>query len=394
MKTHINPFDKYKKEYWRKNANKQRKSEILDIVEELTKMNRKSIIRKFKKLQFTDNVSKKSMSSVLGRPRIYDNYDILALKKIWEVSDKVCGELLYPMISEYILQCKKYDNWEFSIEIEDKLKMMSKSTVKRKTVEFYKKDKSNFRKGVSTTKPSSIKNLIPIKSESWFKSKIGDGQLDTVVHCGDSLSGEMAYTLNFTDFKTYWIGLRAQMSKGQHATVTGLIHIKDNQLPFSMLSIHPDTGSEFINWHMKSICDELNINMTRSRPGHCNDNMCVEERNGHVIRKKIGYIRIDCDEAVVVLNEYYDNLCLLSNHFIAVRRTKEKVRIKSRYQRKYEEAKTPYQRVMKSNDVSDEQKRNLKRIHDSLNIFELQDNMKELLSKLQRIQKEKRGKLY
>jgi len=394
MKTQVNPFDKYKKEYWKKKTTKQRKSEILDIVEELTKMNRKSIIRKFNKLQFTDNVCKKSMPPALGRPRIYNDNDILALKKVWEVSGKVCGELLHPMIGEYILQCKKYDEWNFSIEVEDKLKMMSGATVKRKTVEFYKKDKDSFRKGISTTKSSSIKVVIPIKTQSWFDSKVGDGQLDTVVHCGDSLSGEMAYTLNFTDFKTYWIGLRAQMGKSQFVTTTSLIYIKDKQLPFDMLSIHPDTGSEFINWHMKSICDQLYIDMTRSRPNHSNDNMCVEERNGHVVRKNVGYIRIDCSEAVVVLNEYYDNLCLLSNHFIAVRRTKDKVRINSRYQRKYEKAKTPYQMVMESDEILEKQKRKLEKIHNSLNMFELQNNMEKLLSKLQRIQKEKRGKLY
>jgi len=394
MKTQINPFDKYKREYWKKKTTRSRKGKILNTIEELTGMHRMSIIRKFKDLRDQDSVAKKSIPPILGRPKIYNNYDILALKKIWEVSDKVCGELLYPMISEYILQCKKYDEWKFSIEVERKLKMMSERTVKRKVSKFYKKDKDSFRKGFSTTKPSSIKNLIPIKTDSWFNSEIGDGQLDTVVHCGDSLSGEMAYTLNFTDYKTYWIGLRAQMGKGQHATVTSLIHIKDNQLPFDMLSIHPDTGSEFINYHMKACCDGLKIDMTRSRPGHCNDNMCVEERNGHVIRKKIGYIRIDCDESVIVLNEYYDKLCLLVNHFIAVRRTKEKIRIGSRYQRKYEKAKTPYQMVMESNDVSDEDKFKLKKIHKSLNIFELQDNMKKLLSKLQRIQKGKRGKLF
>ncbi len=108
--------------------------------------------------------------------------------------------------------------------------------------------------------------------------------------------------------------------------------------------------------------------MTRSRPNHKNDNMCVEERNGHVIRKNIGYIRIDSKEAVSVLNAYYDKLCLLNNHFIAVRRTKDKVRIGSRYQRRYDKAKTPYQMVMESDEISFDQKSILKEIHDSLNI--------------------------
>jgi len=204
----------------------------------------------------------------------------------------------------------------------------------------------------------------------------------------------MAYTLNFTDFKTYWIGLRVQMGKGQGRTAESLLYIKDNQFPFPMLSVHPDTGSEFINYHLKNVCDELDIDMTRSRPNHKNDNMCVEERNGHIVRKKIGYMRIDCDEAVVALNEYYDKLCLYVNHFVAVRRTKEKIRIGSRYQRKYEKAKTPFQMVMESDEISSKQKDKLQKIHDSLNMFKLQKDLDKLLKKIQRIQKKKRGKLY
>ena len=164
MKTQVNLFKKYKKEYWNKKTTKQRKGEILNSVEHLTGMHRKAIIRKFRKIQFTDTVAKKVLSPRLGRPRIYNDRDILALKKIWVTSDKVCGELLYPMINEYILQCKKYAEWTFSEEVEQKIKMMSERTVKRKVTEFYKKDKSTFRKGVSTTKPSSIKGLIPIKA--------------------------------------------------------------------------------------------------------------------------------------------------------------------------------------------------------------------------------------
>jgi hypothetical protein len=201
---------------------------------------------------------------------------------------------------------------------------MSISTVKRKTVTFFEKDKNTFHKGMSTTRPSAIKTIIPIRDTSWFEAKIGEGQLDTVVHCGDALCGDMAYTLNYTDFKAYWIGLRAQMNKGQRATQESLFYIKED-LPFGLIEIHPDSGSEFINYHLKKCCDNAGIRMTSSHPSHKNDNMYVEERNGHIIRKKIGYIRIDSQEAVDTLNEYYEVLCLFYNHFVPVRRTKEKI---------------------------------------------------------------------
>lgn len=394
MEKTIDPFEKYKYEYWKKKTSKERKGEILDTVMELTEMHRKAVIRKFRVLQARDDATKECLPIKQGRPKIYDDVVTLALKDLWILSEKICGELLYPMIGDSIEQYKKEKKWKYEEDTELKLHLMSESTVKRRVSVFFKKDRDSYRKGRSTTHPSSIKTIIPVREKSWFEAFVGDGQIDTVVHCGDTLSGNMAYTLNFTDFKTYWIGLRAQMNKGQHATVKSLLYIKEHQLPFSMLSVHPDTGSEFINWHMKVICDSLKIDMTRSRANHKNDNMCVEERNGHVVRKKIGYIRIDCEKSVEILNQYYDKLCLLFNHFIAVRRTKEKTRVGAKYKREFEKPKTPYMMVMESEDVSDREKQKLKKIHDSLSIFSLKEEMEKLLKELRRIQKKKRGKLF
>jgi len=391
MKTNLDPFEKYKKEY--RKADKKRKGKILNIVLDLTGMHKKAIIRKFRSLQLKSEIDKEARLKKPGRPRLYNRETVFALEKLWLLSKKLCGELLHPMISEYINQYKKNSTWQYNAVIDDKLRAMSVSTVKRKTIIFFKKDKDSFRKGVSTTKASPIKTIIPIRDTSWFEAKIGEGQLDTVVHCGDVLSGDMAYTLNFTDFKTYWLGLRAQMNKGQRATQESLFYLRD-RLPFKMLSIHPDTGSEFINYHLKTCCDNIGVEMTRSRPSHKNDNMCVEERNGHVVRKHIGYIRIDCQEAVDALNEYYDALCLFNNHFISVRRTKEKIRVGARYKRKFEPAKTPYQLVMESDEISDEQKMKLKEIHESSNMFELEERMKKSLEKVHDIQMKKRGKMY
>ena len=391
MKITLNPFQKYKEEYWK--ANKKRKGEILNVMIELTEMHKKSIVRKFHKLQFIDVASKISTPIRKGRPCIYDLETISALKRLWELSEKLCGELLHPMIKEYLKQYRNNGDWKYSDEIDQKLLQMSLSTVKRRTLEFFKKDYSTFHKGISTTKSSSIKTIIPIRDASWFEAKIGEGQLDTVVHCGNSLWGDMAYTLNYTDFKTYWTELRAQMNKGQIATQKSLFCIKE-KLPFNLLEIHPDTGSEFINYHLKACCDNVGVRMTRSRPNHKNDNMCVEERNGHIVRKRVGYIRIDQKDAVDALNEYYEVLCLFQNHFVAVRRTKEKIRVGSRYQRKFETAKTPFQMIMESDEISEIRKKKLKLIHESLNMFELRKNLLKLMNKVYISQKKNGGKIY
>jgi transposase InsO family protein len=139
-------------------------------------------------------------------------------------------------------------------------------------------------------------------------------------------------------------------------------------LPWILFEVHPDTGSEFINWLLKVWCDTVNVAMTRSRPGHSNDNAHVEERNGNLVRKYIGYVRLDCVEAVEALNSVYEVLCLYLNHFRASRRLVKKYEVKGKWKKEYEKvAKTPYQRAMASPDIPEEVKNGLRSEHEKLN---------------------------
>lgn len=161
--------------------------------------------------------------------------------------------------------------------------------------------------------------------------------------------------------------LRAQWNKGQEATCKGMKAIRE-RLPFPWLGAHPDTGSEFINRFVIDWCAETRIELTRSRPNRKNDNMYVEERNGHVIRKAVGYIRLDCIEAADALNAVYDALTPYLMHFVAVRRMTGKERQGSQYRRTYEKTpKTPYQRILEHEAVSITIKERLRREHVVLN---------------------------
>jgi len=195
--------------------------------------------------------------------------------------------------------------WIESKEVTEKLLKISEATVKRRVGKFLK-DK-NFRRGLSSTKPSELKEIIPIFTGPWKDKPPGHGQIDTVVHCGGSLNGDMVYSVNYTDVATLWVSFAAQWNKGQQATLGSLKRIKE-KVPFSILGMHPDTGSEFINWFLKGWCDEEKIEFTRSRPYHSNDNAYVEQKNGHVIRRFLEYDRIDTKEALEVMNELYDRL--------------------------------------------------------------------------------------
>ena len=263
--------------------------------------------------------------------------------------------------------------------------MMSEGTVKREVGKFVK---ARFgRKGVSATSPSHIKNIVPIFTGPWSDKPCGYGQIDTVVHCGSTLRGDLVYSSlsNYTDVKTYWVVLSAQWNKGQESTCESLRRMKE-KTPFPVLGLHSDNGSEFINYHLKDWCDGEGIEMTRSRPNRKNDNAYVKQRNGHVIRRFIGYQRFDCEAVANEMNFLYDVLENYINHFFPIRKYIEKIRVGAKYQRKYDKAKTPYQRVLEVDNVSKELKQKLVAKHDKPNLLDLLNNINKLLEIIRRIQ--------
>ena len=385
METKQAIFTRYKKEYFKakkmKVGGRRILTEIIDTVASVTSMQRKSIIRKFRYLQRKDP-SKKDQR---GKAVYYTNDVTLPLKEIWQAGGEVCGELLHPVTKEYVDIFRRDKMWFHGNESTDKLITMSMGTMKNRIGDFVKMRRKG--RGFSSTSPSQIKHIIPIFHGDWDEKLPGSGQIDTVVHCGHSLTGDLVFTLNYTDIPVLWCVLRAQWNKGQVATQESLAHI-EKELPWNMIEVHPDTGSEFVNWYLKDWCDTKEIVMTRSRPNHKNDNMYVEERNGHVVRKWIGYTRFDCPEAVDALNAVYAILNPYLNHFIASRRVIEKYEINGKWKKKYEKiAKTPYQRVLENEHVPNEAKERLKREHATLNPAVMKkeiDRLKKVLYETQK----------
>lgn len=358
MTTKNNIFGRYLSEYLK--AGKKRKGEILEIVCDITKMHDKAAIRKFGRLQMKGNAEPEKR----GRKTYYTSDVSAALRTIWEATSEICGELLYPIIEEYVPILQRDNLWNHSEEATAKLLKMSEATAKRHVGTFMKLKLPS--KGKSTTNPSHLKEIIPIFTGPWRDKPPGYGQIDTVVHCGNSLLGDMAFSVNYTDVPTLWVSFGAQWNKGQRATRDSLKRIK-GKVPFPIMGMHPDTGSEFINWSLKGWADEENIELTRSRPNHKNDNAYVEQKNGHVIRRFLGYTRIDNIEVIPLMNEMYDLLEIYLNHFIPSKKCLRKVRIGSRYRRIYDKATTAYKRVLESKDIDDQIKEKLKAEHSRLN---------------------------
>ncbi|PIU07606.1 MAG: hypothetical protein COT31_04085 [Candidatus Moranbacteria bacterium CG08_land_8_20_14_0_20_34_16] len=363
-------------------SDKKQKGEILKNVCFVTGMHKKSAVRKFGNLRDYDPW--KEGDKKRGPHETYGADVTVALKKVWEAGNEVCGELIHPVIEEYVTILKRDKMWKHTQDVTEKLLQMSEGTVKRRVGNFLKIRKKG--KGISATRPAHIKYLVPIFTGPWKDKAPGHGQIDTVRH-SNSAFGDCVFTLNYTDAATLMVIPRAQWNKGEFATRESMKQIKE-RFPFPWLGAHPDSGSEFINRMVIDWCKEEKIDYSRSRPNHKNDNMHVEERNGHVIRKFVRYVTLNCPDAVDALNDVYDVLYPYLLHFVAVRRQIKKERINSQYRRKYEKkAKTPYLRILEHAGVSEEDKVKLKNAHELLNPLTLKNEIDKRLKRLYDIQR-------
>jgi len=361
---------------------RKKRGELVKEISRIAQVNVKSVPRSFKRAQMRWGCEESNR----GRKTFYTKDVDAALYDVWQAANQPCGENLHPLLKEYVNGFKTLNRWKHAPEATAKLFAMSKATLKRRTKTL--RIKYGINHGRSSTKPSDLKNIIPIFKGPWDNLEPGNGQLDTVAHCGDTLLGDFAYTVSYVDAVIYWGIRRAQWNKGQEATKNNLMVFKE-RLPFPWIMGHPDTGSEFINWVAKDWCDQNGIKLTRSEPGRKNDNMYVEERNGHVVRKYLGWLRLDADPKIVgLMNEYYEVLDLYLNHFQTVRRTVSKERINSKYKRVFEKvAKTPYQRLLEHMDIAEDIKAKVKREHDSLNPLLLKEKLDKLRTRIFKFQR-------
>ena len=340
---------------------KKRRSEILDAVVEVSGLTRKGAIKRFRAMQMRDPCAR----DMRGRPRTYTPDVIAALKEIWEIGSESCGENLHSQIGEYIDIQIKEKKWGHDEVATHKLRKMSVGSLKTYVGQFTR-TRRNFG-GKSTTRKSSVISMVPIRMDGWDTAETGVTQVDTVAHCGAANAGDFDFTTNGTDVATLWGTRRAQWNKGQEVTKISLEAMRRSS-PFPWTEIHPDSGSEFVNAHVLAYANETGLHMTRSRPYHKNDNCFVEERNGHVVRAYVGYERLDVRQTVDALNDLYDVLTPYLNHFIASRRIVSKERIDARWKVTREKiSKTPYQRVLDRNDVTDDIKNKLRLEHSGLN---------------------------
>ncbi len=360
--------------------NKAKRGKLTTELAKATKMHPKSIGRSMRTLQLR---SSKKPPKKRGRPRYYDKAVDAALYQVWECMEYPCAETMHPMIGTYIKSCQDNQHWKHGDEATGKLHALSLGTLKNRVRTL--RTRENTLRGYSTTKPSAVQLLIPIrKSNTWTGLPPGYAQTDTVVHCGDLLSGDIIYSLGIVDFATYWSEYTAQWNKGQEATRESIAAVVA-RLPFRLFELHPDTGNEFINNHVYRWTQNNGITMTRSEPYKKNDNMCIEERNNSIARRHLGYVRLADQSLVELAREILRVACLIHNHFRPIRRMMSKTRVGAKWHRVYEKvAKTAYGRVLEQTAVSHKAKAALKATHAALDPLKLQTELARLKQELER----------
>ena len=200
-------------------------------------------------------------------------------------------------------------------------------------------------------------------------------------HEGGNAAGDFCHTLTITDVDTGWVDLYGLQNKAQRWTHEAIDAARQS-LPIVMRGIDTDNGSEFINHHLLRYCEAHGITFTRGRPYRKNDTCYVEQKNGHVVRRAVGYLRYDTDRELAALNAIYRPLCLLVNFFYPSVKLVKKTRTGSKVRRIYDDPQTPYHRMLSSESVSEAAKYRLKQQYATLNPVALKRELTRLTEDL------------
>jgi hypothetical protein len=315
-----------------------------------------------------------------NKARLYDEAVARALVQLWELLDYLCGKRLVAILPEIVVKLEQFQELQLESETRQKLLQMSAATADR--ILQPERRKHSLRGRGRTTPGSLLKHQIPIRTfADWNEQRPGFAELDLVAHDGGMGMGEYAQTLDMTDVCTGWTETIAVPNKAQ-VWVFAAINKARGRLPFPLLGIDSDNGSEFINHELFRYCVEQGITFTRTRPYRKNDNCYVEQKNYSVVRRAVGYQRFDTDKEGLLLNQLYDTLRLYTNFFQPVMKLKGKERLGSQVKKYYDAPRTPYQRVLDSIHVAEGDKESLQQQYQLLNPAALKREISRLQKQL------------
>lgn len=314
------------------------------------------------------------------RPRIYDEKVMAALVKLWRMMDYICGKRLQPILPELVAVLERYNEFRCHRETRAKLLSISAASIDRLLKPERRKHELRGRSG---TKPGTLlKKQIPIRTfAEWDDQRPGFVEIDLVGHDGGVAAGDYCQTLDLTDVASTWTETMAVRNKAQAWVFEAIKKLRQN-LPFPLLGLDSDNGSEFINQYLSAYCQQEKLSFTRSRPYRKNDNCFVEQKNYSVVRRAVGYQRYDTEAQLDLLNELYATLRLYTNFFQPTMKLQSKERVGSKVTKRYDRAQTPYQRVLAAPQVAKASKELLRTKYETLNPAALKRKLTRLQERL------------
>jgi hypothetical protein len=354
-----------------RDADKSHKSQALDEFMRATGYNRKYAIRALAKASRTPATDAPG-SHRRRRRRTYGSDVEQALVRVWKLSGGLCAKRLVPFLGEFIEALERFGQITLCPTVRLKLLAMSVSTASR----LLSQARRSREHGISTTLAGTLlRSQIPIRTfEDWNEDRPGFMEIDLVAHCGACVAGEYCYTLTMTDIATGWTECVAVPNRGELAVGAG-IELVRRRVPFALLGIDSDNGTEFINWNLKRWCDRNHVTFTRCRPYKKNDQCHVEQKNGALVRPLIGYARYTGQQACDALNRIYDVHRLCVNFFEPSMKLIGKTRVGSKLKKSYDKAQTPWQRLRTNSALDEDAKEAIKQTYLTLNPAKLRRSL-------------------
>jgi hypothetical protein len=269
---------------------------------------------------------------------------IAALTGCWTVLGMPAGKRLAPMLGELLAVLRHFGELDIDEHTAALLVSMSAATIDRRLAS----ERAKYQlKGRCTTKPGSLlKSQIPVRTwADWDDARPGFVEIDLVGHDGGNPAGPHAFTLTVTDIATGWTENRSVPDKTAKCVLAALNDIAA-KMPFPILGVDSDNGSEFINVHLLQWCTKRQITFTRARPANKNDGCHVEQKNWAVVRTMVGYHRYDTAAELLLLNEIWQLQSKLTNYFYPQQKLISKVRDGAKVSKKHDTAATPFHRAI------------------------------------------------
>jgi len=312
------------------------------------------------------------------RPTIYDDAAKQALIVLWEASDRICGKRLKPLLRILLPALERHGHLKLDEAIRAKVMAMSAATIDR----LLRAPRNATRTRKLRRVTPEIRRRIAVRTfADWNEPPPGSMEMDLVAHCGDMNRGSYVHSLVLTDIASGWTECAPLVVRESTLLVEALERVRLG-LPFTLRALDVDNGSEFVNETMIQYCLRNGIELTRSRPYRKNDQAWIEQKNGSIVRKLLGYRRFEGIAAAQVLTRLYGASRLFVNFFQPSFKLAEKHRQGAQVTKRYHPPQTPCERLLLAESVSDATKVKLCEVGNALDPLQLLEEVRAMQSHL------------